>query len=381
MLMKMRKTIIFFLLIIIASVLNAQLKVNTSGYIEIGTNPSTDNQFNLKGSSYFDGAVGIGTPPNTSYKFILSGNSYLSGTSNFLGTSNFTGASNFSGGNFYYTGPTSNYGPQFNVIGSNSYPGMYISPASTFNGSVLLCVGGSVSAAVYYTNSDLKLKKNITALDGNEMLSKIMNIDGKKYEFKQNDELELIFKDQNKGIESEYSYNPTNLPKGERYGFIAQEIEKEFPELVMTDSKTNLKAVDYEGMIPILLQSIKEQQKTINQLQEKINNMVIISKQNISSPYVIGTDSVSSIKNILNQNVPNPFTQSTFISYFISENVSNAMIGIYNMNGTQIRSYKIFQKGSGSISINANELKAGMYIYSLIIDGSLIDTKRMVLTD
>jgi hypothetical protein len=259
--MRMRKSILFFLMLVVSCVLNAQLKVNTSGYIEIGTNPSTDNQFNLKGDSYFDGSVGIGVAPNSTYKFKLTGNSYFSGVSNFLGTNNFTGTnnligtSNFSGGNFYFTGLNSPIGPQFNVVGSNGFPGMYISAASTFNGSALLYVGGSVSAAVYYTNSDSKLKKNITALDGSQMLSKIMNIDGKKYEYKQSDELELIFKDQNKGSESEYSYNPTNLPKGERYGFIAQEIEKEFPELVMTDTKTNLKAVDYEGMIPILLQS------------------------------------------------------------------------------------------------------------------------------
>lgn len=38
-------------------------------------------------------------------------------------------------------------------------------------------------------------------------------------------------------------------------------------------------------------------------------------------------------------------------------------------------------RNEGSISISAEQLQAGMYIYSLIIDGKLIDSKRMVLTD
>jgi hypothetical protein len=36
------------------------------------------------------------------------------------------------------------------------------------------------------------------------------------------------------------------------------------------------------------------------------------------------------------------------------------------MNGAQLRSFKIVQKGEGSVTINASELKAGMYYYTLI---------------
>jgi len=100
-----------------------------------------------------------------------------------------------------------------------------------------------------------------------------MNIDGKKFEFKNNEELEQLYKDKNLGSDSTYKNKLTNLPKGERFGFIAQDIEKEFPELVKTDSITSLKAINYEGMIPILLESIKEQQKMIIDLQDQISKL------------------------------------------------------------------------------------------------------------
>jgi len=51
------------------------------------------------------------------------------------------------------------------------------------------------------------------------------------------------------------------------------------------------------------------------------------------------------------------------------------------MNGTQLKSIPLNQKGNGSITINGSELKAGMYMYTLITDRQVVDTKRMILTD
>lgn len=52
----------------------------------------------------------------------------------------------------------------------------------------------------------------------------------------------------------------------------------------------------------------------------------------------------------------------------------------YDMSVVQLRSYPISQLGEGPLSINANDLSDGMYLYSLIADGQVIDTKRMILT-
>jgi myo-inositol-hexaphosphate 3-phosphohydrolase len=64
----------------------------------------------------------------------------------------------------------------------------------------------------------------------------------------------------------------------------------------------------------------------------------------------------------------------------IKENSQNAGLRIYDLQGTEIKSYTITGTGEKTIKLNGNELKAGMYLYSLIIDGVEIDTKRMILT-
>jgi hypothetical protein len=66
------------------------------------------------------------------------------------------------------------------------------------------------------------------------------------------------------------------LPKTKQIGVIAQDVEKSFPELVYTD-KDGLKSVDYDKLGAILIEAVKEQQRTIdNQANEiqKLTNQI-----------------------------------------------------------------------------------------------------------
>ena len=47
----------------------------------------------------------------------------------------------------------------------------------------------------------------------------------------------------------------------------------------------------------------------------------------------------------------------------------------------RVTMYYLNVLGSGSITIRGNELRPGMYLYSLNVDGKEVDTKRMILTD
>jgi hypothetical protein len=64
------------------------------------------------------------------------------------------------------------------------------------------------------------------------------------------------------------------------YGFIAQEVEKIFPEFVVTDGKKN-KMIGYSGFIPILTKGIQEQQQQIEELKNEIAELkkLILSKK------------------------------------------------------------------------------------------------------
>jgi hypothetical protein len=53
---------------------------------------------------------------------------------------------------------------------------------------------------------------------------------------------------------------------------------------------------------------------------------------------------------------------------------------IHNMQGAEIKSYNIAAKGVGNIIIQGAELQAGMYMYTLLINNAIVDTKRMILT-
>lgn len=336
----MKKNMLISVLLLSTAFVCAQLKLNTSGNL------------------------GLGTDPNSSHRFNLLGNSLFEGTSTTNGFMRINGISTQSG-------------PTFQLIAENSYPGVWLTAGSSFSCSYLLCVSGDAISSGSWIGSDFLLKKEISILDGESMLTKIQKLDGKKFAFKDIDELRQTEQFLTSGLSEQFM----NLPKGSRYGFIAQEIEKEFPELVKTDPTTQLKAINYDGMTAVLLQCIKEQQKQIEKLEDMIYGSVSFKSLKTEAYNTAAPGPETIEENELFQNTPNPFITSTEIRFKIKSNSANAFIGIYDMNGTQIKLEKIHLSGKGSIFIEPNELKPGMYLYSLIVDNRLIDTKTMVLTD
>lgn len=92
-------------------------------------------------------------------------------------------------------------------------------------------------------NSDIRLKKNIVPLSNT--LSNIGKINGYRYHWK----------------------DPSNPDL--QIGFIAQELQKIYPELVKENEQGDL-SVNYSGMIPVLLEAIKELQQKVEELEKKL---------------------------------------------------------------------------------------------------------------
>ena len=86
-------------------------------------------------------------------------------------------------------------------------------------------------------------------------------------------------------------------------------------------------------------------------------------------------------KNILYQNIPNPFSERTTINYFLAESTGRAVLNVHDMNGTQLKSIDLHQCGNGAVVINGGEFKPGIYLYVLIANGEPVDTKQMILTN
>jgi len=91
-------------------------------------------------------------------------------------------------------------------------------------------------------------------------------------------------------------------------------------------------------------------------------------------------DNIEEGKATLYQNNPNPFSEKTEIRFLLPESVNAATLYIYDMQGTQLKSIPVQQRGNGSVVIHGSELQAGMYLYALTADGQEVDTKRMMLT-
>ena len=169
---------------------------------------------------------------------------------------------------------------------------------------------------------------------------------------------------------------------GPHFGFLAQEVKEIYPELVHTD-KDGYMYIDYIGMIPLLVNAIGELNAQIEELKtenSQLNQAVI----NAQSP-AIGNTPPSQIaedffRNALYQNTPNPFSSSTNITMSLRNDVANATLYIFDMQGSLMRTIPVTDRGNVSVTIEGGDLNAGMYIYSLIADGKEIASKRMILT-
>ena len=67
-------------------------------------------------------------------------------------------------------------------------------------------------------------------------------------------------------------FKDRNFGDRREIGLIAQEVEKIFPELVSTDSQ-GYRSIAYQNLVPVLIEAVKEQQKTIESQQKQIDEI------------------------------------------------------------------------------------------------------------
>ena len=114
--------------------------------------------------------------------------------------------------------------------------------------------------------SDARLKRNLQAMDST--LDKIMALEAKTYQY-----------------ETGPDFTHMNLSPGLHHGFVAQELEQVFPELVVDvihpanesgegqvrGEPETFKTVNTIELIPLLVRAVQEQQKTIENLRERLS--------------------------------------------------------------------------------------------------------------
>jgi hypothetical protein len=219
-----------------------------------------------------------------------------------------------------------------------------------------LDVNGGIRATGFWAFSDQRLKQNVETI--NNPMEKVMQLRGTTYNFRANETMEL--------------------PEGSQYGFIAQELVKVVPEAVSQDATTGLYQVNYDAIVPLLVEGMKAQQGQIDSLR----NVIAASRpgtDNLLNP--AGVNGVGMVGARLDQNAPNPFNVATRISYAVPAGVSTAQLNVYDLTGKQVRSFGINGTGEGSMEIAANEFGPGIYIYMLVLDGKEAASRKMIITE
>ena len=266
------------------------------------------------------------------------------------------------------------------------------------NPSATLEIGSSGSVrdvkvnGVLVHGSDARMKENIRDIPNS--LGKLKQLRSVSYNFKEIEREEPILEkylkngvtvEQIKEDRKNAKKNNAHLLSRTFYGFLAQDVEKLFPDLVHKDSAGML-AVDYIGMIPLLLNGLQDQQTQIEKQQiqleeqrEQIKQLVKLMNIKSIDGKAFEENGIESIPLLL-QNTPNPFNQTTEIGYYIPENVNSANIYIYDINGFQQKNISISERGKGATTLQGSALQAGIYFYTLICDGKPVDTKQMILT-
>jgi hypothetical protein len=81
----------------------------------------------------------------------------------------------------------------------------------------------------------------------------------------------------------------------------------------------------------------------------------------------------------LYNNSPNPFHESTIIKYSLPNSTTNAYLMIYSISGFLYKKMPLnVNEKNGSIKLFSFEFQSGIYIYSLVANGVLLSTKKMI---
>jgi hypothetical protein len=210
-----------------------------------------------------------------------------------------------------------------------------------------------------------------------------------------------------RGVSYDWNHNvhpELNLDSVNHVGFIAQEIAQIDPRLTYL-ADNDLLHVEYDKVVPILAEAIEElheEVETKDSIIEDLNTRLTQLENCLSGilPYLcqlsqsavqantpLAQEEVRKNLNVtlssrstivLDQNVPNPFAEQTIINFSIPATVVKAQIHFYDGNGKLIQSVDVAERGLGSLTVFGSDLSTGTYTYTLVADGVVVATKKMM---
>ncbi|WP_081778278.1 tail fiber domain-containing protein [Xylanibacter brevis] len=391
----MNKRIIFsvFALLLLSEYTSAQLKVTSDGKVAVatttplslakltvGSNSFNNSLYNMGTYSHIDGfhsTVGVGV-------YGYGHNTLKPSPCLSIGVMG-VGASSAGGTEYGVLGLISGSMNGAGVLGTKSprgwnVPGRY---AGFFYGDTY--VDGSLTTDEVITPSDMNLKENVSLLSDRkgDVLDNIMNMNVITYNYKYISPSEsegLPGIEDNKELSLGLKEAETDARKRaaqKHFGLSAQELQTIYPELVRKGQDGNL-GVNYIELVPILIRSIQELKAELDEVKGKDDAMRRASSNAMEVASIATSDAILE-KAKLFQNTPNPFSSQTQIHFTLPDDAKSAYIYIFDMTGKMQKQIAV-NSSMESVTINGYELSAGIYLYSLVVNGQEVDTKRMILS-
>ena len=414
----MNKTFLFLMATILPSIAFAQLKVSSAGRVSIGTNTTSYHPLTVVSTSSNEYAAVIRGYKHTMRLFtenepsvtssdlgygIYLNNTFTTSNSSFgirSQTHNSSTDSSAKAYGVYGSARSSNSGIAIGVLGTHATStGLGAGIFGSANGSETgidglyagyfygnMKVTGTIDGTLV-SSSDARLKEDVQPLGDNAMnrgvgvLQILESLNPVSFKYKQLEEKKeaLPTGDGEDAVEEEELPNP--VMEKEHFGLIAQELQEVYPNLVYEKDNGYL-AVNYTELVPVLMQAIKELNAKVEQLEAgKASHSPLLREgggrggSETASAAAIDFANTAS----MDQNVPNPFTEKTDIAIYLPESVKAATLYIYDLSGKQLEQHAVEGRGDTVMTIHAERMDAGMYVYSLIADGKVVTTRKMIV--
>lgn len=283
---------------------------------------------------------------------------------------------------------TNNYG---GVFTSTSFHGIYAKTSSTAGNIYAAVFQGNTYSYGAYLTSDERVKKNISVVKSGMDL--INQLQPKTYEFKRDGK-----------------YIHLNLPQGNQYGLLAQDVEKILPGLVgeapleiqapeeATVQKPEagkpiaqpekpverkietmpVKAINYTALIPLMIKGMQELDTENKNLKQEIAALQQLVKD--LSVKLNGANAAIAMNDAsLQQNQPNPFNGKTIVPVNVPAGAKQATLAITETGSGKFLKAIVIKPGTTQLTLDANTLSNGSYTYTLNVDGKQIDSRQMTV--
>ena len=158
------------------------------------------------------------------------------------------------------------------------------------------------------------------------------------------------------------------------YALDVNAVKQSFPALIIEDAKGN-EYVNYTQLVPILVQAIKELKTELDDLKEAV---AASGTRKVNAATNIATNTLDEGWGSISQNTPNPFTGQSTVRVSVPDDASDAYIDILTLNGASVKRIPV-SNGLSEVSLSSFDFAPGTYLYTLVVNGKVSETRRMIV--